>query len=238
MSSDSDVLPTLDRHVRRSGDDYARAFIELLPHGQAWPRHPESTLVMTCTGLAGYWGFVDGRAADLLERESDPRYAIELLPDWERAWGLPDPCLPSATTIGERQRMLIMVMTWMGGQSRAYFTKVMQWLGYPATSIDIKEFAPFMAGISRAGDTRPTPADNFRWYIGPPEQRFSWSVEVGTVGLVWFRAGVGQAGVDHHLEFRVPAEMLCLINRWKPAHTDLIYDFSKLAFASAMEGTP
>ena len=99
----TDARP-LDRHVRRSGSDYTHAFLQLLPQGQAWPREQGSTLVQTCDGLSEYWGFVDGRAADLLERESDPRKTIELLPEWERAWGLPDPCFPSATTIGERQR--------------------------------------------------------------------------------------------------------------------------------------
>jgi uncharacterized protein YmfQ (DUF2313 family) len=97
-----------DRHVRRDGDAYAHAFLALLPTGQAWPRHPDSTLVRACTGLAQYWGTVDSRAADLLETESDPRHTVELLPDWEKAWGLPDPCFPDATTIEERQKMLVL----------------------------------------------------------------------------------------------------------------------------------
>ena len=73
------------------------------------------------TGLNQYWGHVDGRAADLLEIESDPRTTVELLPDWERAWGLPDPCFPNATSIAERQNMLVLVMTLLGGQSRAFY---------------------------------------------------------------------------------------------------------------------
>ena len=56
-----------DRHVRRTGKDYVQAILALLPQGQAWPREPQSTLVRTLTGLAEYWGFVDGRAADLLK---------------------------------------------------------------------------------------------------------------------------------------------------------------------------
>lgn len=224
-----------DRHVRRSGEDYFDRFMRLLPVGQAWPREPDGTLWRACRGLALYWGFIDGRAADLLERESDPRKTIELLPDWERAWGLPDPCFPDATTIGERQRMLVLKMTWMGGQSRAYFEKVMQWLGF---TINIKEFSPFMAGVSQAGDTRPAPDENFRWYIGPPEMRFAWSANAGKMGLVWFRAGSGQAGVDPHLQFRPQQDLQCLLNRWKPAHTALVMDFSDLAFGDPMEGTP
>jgi uncharacterized protein YmfQ (DUF2313 family) len=221
--------------VRRSGDDYAAAFLQLLPQGQAWPRDLSSTLVMACNGLAQYFGFVDGRAGDLLERESNPGLALELLPDWERNWGLPDPCFTATTTIAERQKMLITKMTWLGGQSRAYFEGVMAWLGY---TIHIKEFAPFMAGISQCGDTRPSPEENFRWYIGPPEMRFAWTAEVGTVGLKWFRSASGQAGVDHHLEFAVPQDLQCLLNRWKPAHTALVLDFSNLAFGSPMQGTP
>jgi uncharacterized protein YmfQ (DUF2313 family) len=224
-----------DRHIRRSGDDYTQAFLALLPQGQAWPREPGSTLVRASDGLMQYWGFVDGRAADLLERESDPRKTIELLPDWEKAWGLPDPCFPKATTIGERQRMLVRYMTWLGGQSRQYFQNLMEWLGFTVT---IKEFAPFMAGISNVGDTRPQPSDNFRWYVGPPEQRFYWTVEVGTPSITWFRSSSGQAGVDPHMRLGIPDDLQCLLNRWKPSHTDLVMDFSDLAFGGPLQGTP
>jgi uncharacterized protein YmfQ (DUF2313 family) len=236
-------VPTVlerDRHVRRDGDDYSQQFLQLLPQGQAWPREPGSTLVGACDGLAQYWGYVDGRAGDLLERESDPRITFELLPDWEKAWGLPDPCFPSATSVAERQRMLVLFMTWMGGQSRQYFINLMAWLGF---TIYIKEFAPFMCGISQVGDTRTPPPStrvdqNFRWYIGPPEQRFYWTINVGQIGLRWFRAASGQAGVDTHLEFSVPEEAACLLQRWKPAHTELIPDFSAIAFGGPLQGTP
>jgi len=243
--------PERDRHVRRSGEDYIAPFLALLPQGIAWPREPDSVLYRTCRGLAKIWGFVDGRAADLLERESDPRQTSlgawpfggedGLLDWWERAWGLPDPCFPSATSIGERQRMLVMVMTWLGAQSRAYFKRVAEWVGY---TIEIKEFAPFMAGISQVGDTRHPPPDtpredqNFRWYIGPAEQRFVWSVNVGQIGLTWFRSASGQAGVDPHLRLGIPEEIICLLNRWKPAHTVIVPDFSDLAFGGPLQGTP
>lgn len=263
-----------DRHMRRSGADYTYAMLSLLPQGQAWPRfvdctNDETTLVRVHRGLANYWGFVDGRAADLLERESDPRKTIELLPDWERAWGLPDPCFPDATTIAERQRMLVLYMTWLGGQSRQYYTDLLKWIGF---DIHIQEFAPFMVGISQVGDTRPKahvryewspdtatslrpvpsgwvphpaeeippdqPEDNFRWYIGPPEMRFVWTANSDKIGLIWFRASSGQAGVDPHLQFRAPEDLECLLLRWKPAHTYLAFNFGHRAFGDPMEGTP
>jgi len=108
-----------DRHVRRTGEDYARQSLTLLPHGQAWPRYQNSTLDLTVEGLALEWGFVDGRAADLLEIESDPRATVELLPDWERNWGLPDPCITNPPSSMEERRLRLLVkMTLFGGQRR------------------------------------------------------------------------------------------------------------------------
>jgi uncharacterized protein YmfQ (DUF2313 family) len=122
-----------DRHLRRSGDDYKQSFLSLLPQGYAWPRHAGALLVDVCWGLCEYWGFVDGRAADLLEIESDPRTTVELLPDWERNWGLPDPCYSAPQTIGQRQLALVMRMTMLGAQSREFFIGVAAMLGYTIT---------------------------------------------------------------------------------------------------------
>ena len=97
-----------------------------------------------------------------------------------------------------------------GAPSRQYFIDVAAWLGYEIT---INEFAPFMAGISQVGDTREPPPDdpvekqNFRWYIGPAEQRFVWQISVGQVALYWFRAGSGQAGVIIISNSRIPDDM-------------------------------
>lgn len=233
-----------DRHVRRTGDDYAQAFLTLLPQGQAWPRHPESTLVQACTGLSEYWGFVDGRAADLLETESDPRLTMELLPDWERNWGLPDPCFfGQQQAMADRRRILMLKMTLLGGQSRAFFVEIMSWLGY---TIQITEFAPYMTGVSRVGDTSQQEVEaggnpnNMRWYLGPPEMRFYWSIGVGDARLTWFRTGPigGEVGVDPHLLIGMADEVPCFLERIKPAHTQIVFDYSYLQTGGPMAGTP
>jgi uncharacterized protein YmfQ (DUF2313 family) len=234
-----------DRHVRRTGEDYQYAFLTLFPQGQAWPREPDATWIKACNGLATYWGFVDGRAADLLERESDPRETVELLPDWERAWGLPDPCFPDAITIEERQDMLVLKMTLKGAQSRAFFEQIQAWVG---VEIHIVERSPFMAGWSHVGDTRNMYDDTgrYRWQIGPPELRFYWSASAADAQLIWFRCGGGgsannwkggQAGVDPHLRIKVKPDLECLLQRWKPAHTALVYDYSSTT-NDPMAGTP
>lgn len=188
----------------------------------------------TVQGLAAYWGFVDSRAADLLERETDPRITIEMLSDWERAWGLPDPCLEEPLTIGERQRILVQRITMLGAQSREFFIGVAREIGH---TIRIREYAPFMCGISRCGVTLDT-VGNPRWQLGPPENRFYWTARVDTARLIWFRASKGQTGIDPHLRIGLSSDLECILNRWKPAQTLIIFDYSGLSRSDPMAGTP
>jgi uncharacterized protein YmfQ (DUF2313 family) len=188
-----------DRHLRRAGSDYRDAFLELLPQGEAWPKHSqESVLWQSCDGLNDFWGFVDGRAADLLERESDPRITVELLPDWERNWGLPDPCYTAPQTVAQRQTALIARMTLWGSQSRQWYIDFAAFLGY---TITITEYRPWMVGLDRCGDARvygdgTTMRDAWgrpilnplglpvalgelsewpSYGLGPPENRYYWT---------------------------------------------------------------
>ena len=214
-----------DTYARHSGDDYANALAALLPHGQAWPRDAKSALMQLVGGLGQVWGGVDARAGDLLEIEADPRRTLELLAEWERAFGLPDPCVKTPLTVIDRRNALLNKMTALGGQSRSYFIGIAVALGY---SIQIIEWSPYQGGISRAGDTRPFTGSNhwfragaggghagvdhhlgqpsslvitgpYRWRAGPPTTRSWWRVLVSGRRLSWFRGGSGRAGVDPHL---------------------------------------
>jgi uncharacterized protein YmfQ (DUF2313 family) len=260
--SDRYAIVSPDRHVRRSGEDYGSAFLSLLPQGPAWPREPGTTLDLACRGLAYYWGTVDHRAGDLLEQESDPRKALELLPDWERNWGLPDPCYTEPLTYAERQQALIMRMTMVGSQSREFFIGIAEQIGY---SITIEEYRTFVCGIDRVGDCRvygdgSDPMYNewgnvivnprgvpvkdgelsdWPYYgLGPPSNRFYWTVHVDAAKLTWFRVTSGQTGVDPHLRIGLADDLECLLNRWKPAHTQIIFDYSGLTTGGDMAGTP
>ena len=195
-----------DKHVRRSGDDYTDALMALLPKGQAWPRAIESVLSRTCSGLAKIWGDVDGRAADLLEIESDPRDTTEMLLDWERNWGLPDPCeVYPPDTEPERRDELVFKMTLLGRQDRKFFIDMAARQGETVT---IREYAPYMSGVSRVGDTRKPPEEpHFRWQLGRQELRYYWLVDLEHV----------LTGVE------------CIFTRYKPAHSDIVFTYrSKL----------
>ncbi len=203
--------------LRRSGEDYAEGFAALLPTGMAWPREPESVLMLLVRGFAEEWARVDGRAADLLGRESDPRATIELLDQWESAFGLPDPCVAEPLTLEDRQGALLGRMTAEGAQSRAFFVRMAEDLGY---EISITEYAPFMFGVSRFGDT------GRRWEIGPPEIRFHWKVKLASARVRWFRAGSGRFGVDPHARIGLATDITCRFEKLKPAHSNVIFDYS------------
>lgn len=229
-----------DRHVRRGQDEYKHALAALLPQGIAWPRRYDSVLMRFVKGIAGVLGYADNRLADLLERESDPRQTVEMLSDWERAFGLPDPCYDGPITIGERQRHLVLRMTLLGGQSRAYFISVATFLGY---EVSIREYRPFMVGIDRVGDNRTiNPDGSFSLYpaqIGDPIMRFAWTMRVHKTRLTWFRASKGQAGIDPHLRIALALDLECVVRRWRPAHTEVLFDYSDPHFEpNPFEGTP
>ena len=213
--------------VQRTAPDFAEVIANELPTGSAWPRDTDSELMAWCAGCAEVWGDVSARAAALLITESDPRATLEMLPDWERAFGLPDPCVAEPQSITDRHKALVTKMTSMGGQSRAFFIGVAAALGY---QIRIREYSPWMFGLSRCGDTRSIapedPTDIYqRWMVGPAENRFYWTVFVTGVKQRWFRFGSGQMGVDPMVRFGIATDLECVIRRWKPAHTQVVFNY-------------
>lgn len=205
-----------DAFIRRDGEDYAEAFARLLPTGEAWSRDPASTLMQLVRGQAEIWGaVVDPRAADLLEIETDPRFTLELLTDWERAYGLPDPCIPVVQTLPERRRALAQKIAMQGGQSRAFFIGVAASLGY---AITITEYVPFQFGLSSFGGSHGR--------FNPPGFRYCWTVNVANRRVTRFRFGASSFGRDPFLDIRRAEDLECIFGRIKPAHTKLFFNYA------------
>lgn len=87
-------------------DKLLQAFVQLLPAGFAWPRHPDSVLMRWLRGLAG-------THAELLAfirstiRQWIPHLTTLRLSEWEEACGLPDPCFgPDADEDARRRSIL------------------------------------------------------------------------------------------------------------------------------------
>jgi uncharacterized protein YmfQ (DUF2313 family) len=109
-----------------------------------------------------------------------PATTNELLPEWEKSLGLPDPYLGPDLSIDQRRAHVAAKFTLRGGQTPAYFISVAAALGY---TITIKQFAPFRAGRSHAG----VPAGGAAW-------AFAWQVNAPLTTIQYFRAGKSAAG--------------------------------------------
>jgi uncharacterized protein YmfQ (DUF2313 family) len=242
----------MDRWVQRTADEYAQAIEGELPQGAAWSRDPNGGLMKWVNGCAQIWGDVSEAAADLLVVESDPQQTIAMLPDWERNFGLPDPCSVEAQTLETRRTALLTRMTMQGGQSISFFENLATSLGY---EISIYEYLPVACGLSQCGDTRPNgettfewarcggaqsgvdhicnielnAGDDWIWRLGPPELRYYWRVSILHTRLTWLRCGLGECGVDPMCAFGLASDLQCLIQRWKPGHTFVIFDYSQLS---------
>ncbi|GCL64301.1 tail protein [Rubrivivax pictus] len=195
--------------VQHTQDEYRDALAGLLPTGAAWPRDPASALLQLVRSFAAELERLDMRAAQLLA-ETDPATTTELLPDWERVVGLPDPCVTTGQTVAERRQALEGRLTSVGGQSRRFFIELAARLGY---SITIDEFASAAAataaGISFTGDG---------W-------AHTWRVNIPTtVAVTPFRVGAGAVGEPLRVWSNEVIE--CQFNRYKPAHTRVLFAYA------------
>jgi uncharacterized protein YmfQ (DUF2313 family) len=189
--------------------DWLAALRALLPRGAVWAGAYNGVLGGVLNGIADRLGWIEGRIGAVLNRESLPVAAVDLLPEWERVFALPDLCCPApeAQAVAQRQAVLRSRLTDSGGQSRAHFIALAAQYGY---TISIQEYAPARAGLMRAGDR----CRSMPW-------RFAWGVTGYTPVPFPARAGAFRAG--QRLRVWDAGMLPCVLNRVKPAHTLLFF---------------
>lgn len=193
--------------------DYLEQLFALQPPGRALPADPQSVWGRLLDALAQEPTRIDSRANDLT-RESDPRQAIELLPDWERVCGLPGDCPISwDSSLQARRAAVVAQLTGMGGQTAAFYKNLAALLDL---EIESTEYKPFISGISRCGDR----------LNGPYDVRFCWSVVVKGQRVTRFRCGQSVCG-ERLLDFARREDLECLIRLYAPAHVVVIIGYEE-----------
>ncbi len=191
-----------------TADDYLAQLQALLPLGAAWPRDQDSSLTKLLSAWSDEFSRVDSRAWNLME-EADPRTTSELLLDWERVTGLPDPCVTSAQTVDQRRAALVALLITLGGQSRQYFIDMAAALGYPGATID--EYRPMNCG-DNCNDALWSDTDRFVWQINLPTTGGTYIMNCDSTCDAPLGAWGGEA-------------IECRINRYKPAHTQAVFAY-------------
>lgn len=180
-----------------SAADYLAQLMALAPQGAAWSRENGTTLRGLFEGMADELARIDGRGDDLME-QTDPRAVTEMLDDWERAFGLPDACVTAEPTPDGRRLALHRKVASLGGQTGAYFVGMSALLGYLT---DVEEFSP-----SRLPLRLPFRLAGRPW-------AFAWRVAIyGPLELT-------------EDPIYASADIECVIQRLKPAHTIVSFDY-------------
>jgi len=190
--------------------DYLSQLQALLPRGLAWAKQQTGVLMLLLLAWADELARVDLRCGDLVN-EADPRTTAELLPDWERVAGLPDVCVTIDQTTEQRRAALVSKLTMVGGQSRSYFIGIAESMGYTGATID--EFAP-MTCNDNCNSALYSEADKFVWQLNLP-------FLTGGVFVMTCNDNCNtalQSWGDEALE--------CRINKFKPAHTSVLFAYA------------
>jgi uncharacterized protein YmfQ (DUF2313 family) len=184
--------------------DFATAIQNLMPRGRAWPRDLSALMAKVRVGLGPTWAAHTLQNNNLLI-DAFPATAVQLLPEWEAALGLPDPCAGPAPTLRARQAQVVARFTGVGGQSISSFVSYAAKLGFPIT---VKEFTPFCVGQQAMGSP-----------LGLQEWAFTWRATGQTPSVSNFLAGHSTAGEP--LGAWGNRVLQCELNVLKPAHTYL-----------------
>ena len=185
---------------------YRRQLSDLLPPGRAWSRSPTALISRLLEAMAEGMARVHRRALDLVE-EADPRTTLELLPDWERVAGLPDPCAGAEQTLEGRRRRLVAQLTTVGGQSPAYLEGRAAALGYDVTITDYAVFT--------CNSLCDAPMNDEDWIFAFSVNAPATTAEVMTC----------QSACDDALQTWGNDVLECVINALKPAHTVAIFTY-------------
>lgn len=210
--------------MSQSPESYARALKQLLPRGAAWEMELTDVRAKLLLGIADTLARVEARGEDLV-RESDPRTALELLADWERAVGLPDEVVTSIPlSVTERRIAVLQKLVPSGGQSRQYFIDLAAVSGFNVTITEYGgDVAAARCGTARCGLSRLFSTDAaFQWTV---------NVDLSSPGLagglqpsVWARCGIARCG-DRIRSWNGPI-LEAVVRRAAPAHTTVLFTYA------------
>lgn len=149
-------------------------------------------------------------SGDALQNEADPRTAADMLSDWERVCGLPDPCTVAAgvtQTLSQRRAAVVARLTTLGGQSAAYYRAVAAAIGF---DIAVEEYSPHDV------------LHDVEAPLYGPDWQFAWMVQAANDTVIEFTV---EDGADDPLATWGNAPLECVIRRLKPAHTAVLFGY-------------
>lgn len=149
--------------------------------------------------------------ADQLQAEMFPSSCTVSLPDWERVYGLPDPCVTIEQSLEQRRVALESKYNSKGGQSIPYFIALAEKMGYPGATVE--EF-PLMTCNSDCAAVLNSEADGFYWALNLP---------LATGGLFFMTCN---SDCNSPLQSWGDEAIECRVRKNKSAHTSVLFSYS------------
>lgn len=146
-------------------DDFQQAALKLAPRGPAWPRDLSSIFAAAMGAIGDMFARIHADASNIVDNELFPPATQVLLPEWERDYSLPDPCVPRPQTVAQRIAAVMAKITDQGSLSRQKFIDMAAALGF---AITITEFRP-MTCIDTCVDAVTDASWRFAWQVNAPE---------------------------------------------------------------------
>ncbi|MFZ4260364.1 YmfQ family protein [Raoultella terrigena] len=195
-------------------DDYRQALQALIPTGRAWPRDPDTVQAAVLRSLAASFQRSDNDALGILSG-AFPQTATIMLPEWEKALGLPDDCsIGEVDTIAKRQNAIVSKFISTGGQSKSYFIGIAKALGY---NITIKEYRQARSGLSVCGDG-----------LNGDDWPFVWLVEGEETNISYARVGLSYCGDP--LRSWGNRQLECRLSALSPSYTLVKFGYIYFGF--------
>lgn len=194
--------------VEREG--YLVQIQALLPQGRAWPRAEDARLTRLLDAIAAALAIVDAAGEDLLT-DILPGTTTNLLPDWERVLGLPDPCAPAmGRSVTIRRRSVVAKLAAAPAPTPTAMVDIARILGYDAEVIEHRQaVADRIPGLDTTAG---------RW-------RHVWWLRVRTTGRTRYFDALSDVGQPLATSVS-DAELECRVRAAAPAHTYPVFVYA------------
>lgn len=189
--------------------DFVTELANLFPPGRAWAwaRNASSIGISLLHGLAASQATTQARKNQLLV-DSFPTTTVELLPEWQRSVGLPDPCAGPDQSFAAARAHLIARIENQGGQSIPYLIAYALALGF---TITITQFSVLRFGARFGGRFQ-----GVRWATAIQINAPATTVEYARFGAMRFGDRFASWG---------NAVLECELRRVAPGHLTLMFSY-------------
>ena len=168
----------------------------------------DSTLKKILIGLASEWLNFRGKINEVV-KEYNPQKTTALIQEWEEFVGIPDDCIPVASTIEQRRLNVLLKLAGINTTTEKQFKNVASILGY---NIEVSN------GVSTSTFPLTLP------FLLISEASAPFTI------VITLSSSIKPSGFPLTFPFTLtsqqPAILDCLFNKLKPANTQLFFRYS------------